>query len=212
LKYHIYRKHDSERRFSCKSENCKKTFKTPNELKQHQRKIHEKSICHICDQNFESQESLLEHLQSVHTLKQNSFLDDKEACFNGQSEFLSKSSKDKIDFVEKDNSVNALKGNENSNENSENLFCAIEKVEEDKNKEKANHDDSAKNDKKKRSEKATTRKPFSCKFCGFQFTKLEAAKTHIEINHLVKIGQNYIFIKSDLIFMYSWIILIKFQQ
>ncbi len=199
MKYHIYRKHDNERRFSCKSENCKKTFKTPNELKQHQRKIHEKSICHICDQNFESQESMLEHLQSVHKLEQISFLDDKEACLNGQSEFLSKSSKDKIDFIEKENS---LKGNSNSNEKSENLFCAIEKIEEDKNKSEINEeDDSAKNDKKKRSEKATTRKPFSCKFCGFQFTKLEAAKTHIEINHLVKIRQNYIYFKSDMIIM-----------
>jgi hypothetical protein len=33
----------------------------------------------------------------------------------------------------------------------------------------------------------STRKPFKCKFCGFEFTKLSAAKTHVEINHLVKI-------------------------
>ena len=31
------------------------------------------------------------------------------------------------------------------------------------------------------------RKPFKCKFCEFEFTKLSAAKTHVEINHLVTI-------------------------
>ena len=31
------------------------------------------------------------------------------------------------------------------------------------------------------------KKPFTCKFCGFQFKKLTAAKSHVEINHLVMI-------------------------
>jgi len=60
LKYHVFRIHDTVRRFGC--DQCDKTFKAPVELSHHKKRIHDKSTpiqCDLCGTVLSSKDYLV---------------------------------------------------------------------------------------------------------------------------------------------------------